>query len=174
MVSGTLYHPPLQLSWQRQLFTYFFVKFNQPFPLRLRMVPGAGQSKLPVITGPVKLFCFPFQLGVSKVLTIVQESHQVNKQNELYQRSEHNLLFSRFCFRNMISSPLSYRSFEKRVPGLKVKVIPQYCIAHAYARFTRHQRAQMSALPDFISRGPGYNQCIMGLTTQVSCKLRQY
>ena len=24
----------------------------------------------------------------------------------------------------------------------------------------------MSALPDFIRRGPGYNRCIMGLTTQ--------
>ena len=29
--------------------------------------PGARFSKLPVITGPVKLFCFPFQMGV-KVL----------------------------------------------------------------------------------------------------------
>ena len=45
--------------------------------------PGVRFSKLPVITGPVKLFCFPFQMGVSKVLTIVQESYQLNKQNEL-------------------------------------------------------------------------------------------
>ena len=30
--------------------------------------PGARFSKLPVITGPVKLFCFPLQIGVSKVL----------------------------------------------------------------------------------------------------------
>ena len=29
-------------------------------------------SKLSVITGPVKLFCFPFQTGVSKVLKIAQ------------------------------------------------------------------------------------------------------
>ena len=28
--------------------------------------PGACFSKLPVITGPFKLFCFPFQMGVSK------------------------------------------------------------------------------------------------------------
>ena len=34
--------------------------------------PGARFSKFPVITGPVKLFCFPFQIGVSKVLTIIQ------------------------------------------------------------------------------------------------------
>ena len=34
--------------------------------------PGARFSKLPVITGPVKLFCFPFQMGVSKVLKITQ------------------------------------------------------------------------------------------------------
>ena len=34
--------------------------------------PGARFSKLPVITGPVKLFCFPFQTGVSEGLKIVQ------------------------------------------------------------------------------------------------------
>ena len=34
--------------------------------------PGACFSKLPVITGPVKLFCFPFQMGVSAGLEIVQ------------------------------------------------------------------------------------------------------
>ena len=34
--------------------------------------PGARFSKLPVITGPVKLFCFPFQMGVSKLLQIIQ------------------------------------------------------------------------------------------------------
>ena len=31
---------------------------------RSGMGPGARFSKLPVITGPVKLFCFPFQMGV--------------------------------------------------------------------------------------------------------------
>ena len=34
--------------------------------------PGACFSKLPVITGPVKLFCFPFQTRVSKLLKIMQ------------------------------------------------------------------------------------------------------
>ena len=33
---------------------------------------GARFSKLPVVTGPFKLFCFPFQMGVSKVLNIIQ------------------------------------------------------------------------------------------------------
>ena len=33
---------------------------------------GASFSKLPVITGPVKLFCFPFQMGVSKLLKIIE------------------------------------------------------------------------------------------------------
>ena len=33
---------------------------------------GARFSKLPVITGTIKLFCFPFQLGVSKVLKVIQ------------------------------------------------------------------------------------------------------
>lgn len=31
---------------------------------RTTLFPGARFSKLPVITGPVKLFCFPFQVGV--------------------------------------------------------------------------------------------------------------
>ena len=34
--------------------------------------PGPRFSKLSVITGLVKLFCFPFQMGVSKGLKIVQ------------------------------------------------------------------------------------------------------
>ena len=34
--------------------------------------PGARFSKLPVITGPVKLFCFLLRMGVSKVLKMVQ------------------------------------------------------------------------------------------------------
>ena len=29
--------------------------------------PGVRFSKLPVITGPVKLFCFPFQMRVSQL-----------------------------------------------------------------------------------------------------------
>ena len=33
--------------------------------------PGARFSKLPVITGSGKLFCFPFQMGVSKLLKII-------------------------------------------------------------------------------------------------------
>ena len=33
---------------------------------------GARFSKLPVITGTVKLFCFPLRMGVSKVLKMVQ------------------------------------------------------------------------------------------------------
>ena len=37
-----------------------------------KRAPGARFSKLPVITGPVKLFCFPFQTGASEGLKIVQ------------------------------------------------------------------------------------------------------
>ena len=36
-----------------------------------RLEPGARFSKLLVIIGPVKLFRFPFQVGVSKVLKII-------------------------------------------------------------------------------------------------------
>ena len=46
--------------------------------------PGARFSKLPVITGPVKLFCFPFQMGVSKLLKIIQLSFQLKKQSGLH------------------------------------------------------------------------------------------
>ena len=42
-------------------YTYFF--FERP---------GARFSKRPVITEPVKLFCFPFQMGVSKLLKVIQ------------------------------------------------------------------------------------------------------
>ena len=34
--------------------------------------PGVRFSKLPVIIGPVELFCFSFQMGVSKVLKTIQ------------------------------------------------------------------------------------------------------
>ena len=34
--------------------------------------PGARFSKLPVITGPVKMFSFSFQMRVSKRLNFVQ------------------------------------------------------------------------------------------------------
>ena len=46
--------------------------------------PGARFSKLPVITGPVKLFCFLLQKGVSKVLKTIQLSYQLKKQNGLH------------------------------------------------------------------------------------------
>ena len=50
-----------------------FVKRNKT-QLRDYMTtgPGARFSKLPVITGPVKLFCFSFHVGVSEDLKIVQ------------------------------------------------------------------------------------------------------
>ena len=34
--------------------------------------PGAHFSKLPVITGPVKLFCLQLRTGVSEVLKVVK------------------------------------------------------------------------------------------------------
>ena len=34
--------------------------------------PGARFSELPLITEPVKLFCFPLRMGVSKVSKMVQ------------------------------------------------------------------------------------------------------
>ena len=40
--------------------------------LVFEVTPGARFSKLPVITGPVKLFCFPLRMGVSKGLKMVQ------------------------------------------------------------------------------------------------------
>ena len=78
---------------------------------------GARFSKLPVITGPVKLFCFPFQMGVSKGSKIVQKSYQLKKQNGLYLRSEHALLFLRLWYQNLIPGPVSYRVFGEPAPG---------------------------------------------------------
>ena len=40
-----------------------------------KRAPGARFSKLAVITGPVKLFCFPLRMEVSKVLKMVQLSY---------------------------------------------------------------------------------------------------
>ena len=42
------------------------------YPAFEQLGPGACFSKLPVIIGPVKLYCFPFQMGVSKLLKIIQ------------------------------------------------------------------------------------------------------
>ena len=51
----------------------YLVDYNAaPCVVTLYFTPGARFSKLPVITGPVKLFCFPFQMGVSKLLKIIQ------------------------------------------------------------------------------------------------------
>ena len=47
-------------------------EFQRRIDIALEGLPGARFSKLPVITGPVKLFCFPFQIGVSEGLKIVQ------------------------------------------------------------------------------------------------------
>ena len=46
--------------------TFYVISSNR------KLTPGARFSKLLVITGPVKLCCFPFQMGVSKLLKIVQ------------------------------------------------------------------------------------------------------
>ena len=66
---------------------------NSPRPTEL--TPGARFSKLPIITGPVKVFCFPFQMRVSEGLKTVQLSYQLKKQIGLHFRSEYTLLFLR-------------------------------------------------------------------------------
>ena len=48
------------------------VRVSKTRVLKLPIGAGARFSKLPVITGPVKQFCFPFQMGVSKLLKITQ------------------------------------------------------------------------------------------------------
>ena len=54
---------PLQLSWTNPN--------KENLLSRLSRSPGARFSKLPVIIGPVKLLCSPFQVEVSKVLKII-------------------------------------------------------------------------------------------------------
>ena len=49
--------------------------FGCIWPSRKILSPGARFSKLPVIIGPVNLFYFPFQVGVSKVLKIILSSY---------------------------------------------------------------------------------------------------
>ena len=50
--------------------------FNEGSPISCKAGilrgPGARFSKLPIITGPVKVFCFPFQMRVSEGLKTVQ------------------------------------------------------------------------------------------------------
>ena len=104
---------PKHIKWRSR----YFYGFPGPKSFRGFRETGAFFSKLPVITGPVKLFCFPFQTGVSKVLTIIQWSYQLEKQNRLHERSEHALLFLRLWFKNTISSPLNcYRDFRETGP----------------------------------------------------------
>ena len=68
---------------------YNFISFIRPlkpvmFILSLRsgcvLQNGARFSKLPVITG---LFCFPFQMGVSRLLKVIQ-CFQLKKQSGLH------------------------------------------------------------------------------------------
>ena len=67
----------INLSPQLAILTGFYVC------LKARR-PGARFSKLPVIAGPVKHFCFPLQMGVSKGLKIIQLSYRLKKQTGLY------------------------------------------------------------------------------------------
>ena len=57
------------------MFITIFISFNIVFSWLSR--GSFLDFKLLVITGPLKLFCFPFQMRVSKVLKIIQWSYQV-------------------------------------------------------------------------------------------------
>ena len=61
----------LILRWSRSFAAFVTRSLPSPSKKRARDKgrerPGTRFSKLPVITGPVKLFCFPFQRGVSKL-----------------------------------------------------------------------------------------------------------
>ena len=52
-----------KVNYCGDFFPIMFLLFKNSY-----MVPGTRFSKLPVITGPVKLFCFPYQMRASKVL----------------------------------------------------------------------------------------------------------
>ena len=118
---------------------------------KLTRWPGARFSKLPVIIGPVKLFCFPFQMGVSKLLKIIKLRFQLKKQSGLYQRSEITLLLLRLRFKNKIPGPLTYRVFRETGPWAITEAfclsivfrhdpgVPVVCasIVHAFFLFVR-------------------------------------
>ena len=57
-----------------------------------RSSPGARFSKLPVITGPVKLFYFPLRIRFSKVLKFVQLSAKETKWTSLEVRTHPTFL----------------------------------------------------------------------------------
>ena len=58
--------------WEERVpFVTSYIRSQAPL-CRLTKRPGAHFSKLPIITGPVKVFCFPFQMRVSEGLIIVQ------------------------------------------------------------------------------------------------------
>ena len=65
LANAKLSHKAVEEVWSYAL-TYIWICRKTKIKL-----PGARFSKLPVITWPVKLFCFPFQMGVSKGLKIV-------------------------------------------------------------------------------------------------------
>ena len=58
--------------WSYGIVLYEIFTIGRLFDIFTIQCPGARFSKLPVITGPVELFCFPFQVGVSKLLKVIQ------------------------------------------------------------------------------------------------------
>ena len=61
--------------------------------------PRARFSKLPVITGPIKLFCFPFQMGVSEGLKIMQQRYQLEKKMDFIRAQNRPYFSSDFDFK---------------------------------------------------------------------------
>ena len=62
-------------------------------------VPGVRPSKLPVVTGRVKPFWFPFKMWVLKVLKIMQFSAKETKRTSLEVRTHISFLHTDFDFK---------------------------------------------------------------------------
>ena len=60
----SLVKPELREEFQQDKCNWFPRTDTREHKAYDKRTPGARFSKLPVITGPVKLLCFPFQMGV--------------------------------------------------------------------------------------------------------------
>ena len=82
------------------------------------MTPGARFSKLPVITGPVKLFSFPFQIRSFENYTIKLLAKET-KRTSLKVRTHPTFLetsISKYDF-----GPLSYQGFRETDPRSRIR-----------------------------------------------------
>ena len=90
---------------------------NNVFTTMCPRLPGARFLKLLVITGPVKLFCFPIQMG-DGIKRFESCTVKLSAKETIWTSLEVRIhpSFQRVWFQNMISGPLSYWVFREKRP----------------------------------------------------------